>query len=102
MRLHLSITRWSIDAVKAAFGQPKAEAEPLPDLRTITYSPDPVRKSTSSSELLPTLPLLLNQDKADDDSIELHRICEAIGVDVNEVTGEGASPTSPRESSRDL
>ena len=102
MRLHLSITRWSIDAVKAAFGQPKAETEPLPDLRTITYSPDPVSKRTSSSELLPTLPLLPNQDKADDDFIELQRICEAIGVDVNEVTGEGASPTTPRESSRDL
>jgi hypothetical protein len=97
MRRILSITRRSIDAFKAAFGQSGTPIERLPALRMITHAPEPARESRRAPEH-PAVPTR-NPDKMDDDDLELHRICEAIGLDVREVTGEASPrPATPAES----
>lgn len=116
MRHILSVTRRSIAAVKSVFGQSDAASERLPGLRMITYLPEPVRENRRESRSIsagrsveepPPVPILNqdepaqnilvpgkpdqhkpNRDKANDDDLELQRICEAIGLDVKEVTGE--------------
>jgi hypothetical protein len=93
MRRILSITRRGIAAVRIAFGQPDMPAEPLPALRIITHPSEPVRESSVTE--LPPAPTP-RQDQANDDDLELQRICEAIGLDVREVTGEVTGKAAPR------
>jgi hypothetical protein len=99
MRRILSITRRGIAAVRIAFGQPDTPAELLPPLRMITHLPEPVSESRSdqnrSVRELPPAPTP-NQDKASDDDLELRRICEAIGLDVKDVTGKVTGEATPR------
>ena len=104
MRRILSITRW-------VFGEPDAPTEPLPPLRTITYLPEPVGQNrsageTRSAQQLPPVPAP-DQDKsaqghAHDDDLELQRICEAIGLDVKEVTGEAVPRATISVASQDF
>jgi hypothetical protein len=117
----LSIAR----LVKAIFGQSDAPAEHLPPLRMITYLSEPVSESRSISESRsvsepPSVPTRVqdkldpsksdrhkpSQVKANDDDLELQRICEAIGLDVKEVTGEAtpgaAIPAASHDFNRDL
>jgi hypothetical protein len=104
MQRILSITRRGIAAVRIAFGQPDMPAERLPALRIITHPSEPVSESRSyhdsSVRELPPAPTPTpdksRQDKASDDDLELQRICEAIGLDVSEVTGEVTGKAAPR------
>jgi hypothetical protein len=75
----------------------------------ITYLPEPVSESgidqsRNVGELSPAP--TPRQDKASDDDLELQRICEAIGLDVKDVTGEAAGKAAPEVAvpvaSRDL
>jgi hypothetical protein len=70
----------------------------------ITYLPEPVSESRNVKELSPVP--TLSQDKASADDLELQRICEAIGLDVKEVTGEAtpraAIPTASHDFSHGL
>jgi hypothetical protein len=107
MRRILSIAR-------RAFGQFDRATERLPPLRTITYLPEPVSENRSVTEI-PRIPRLnqvereqikpgqgkSNEDKANDDDLELQRICEAIGLDVKEVTGKGPSRAATPEARHD-
>jgi hypothetical protein len=122
MRSILSIARRGIAALKNAFGQPHATTEHLPALRMITYLPEPVRQSRSAGEnrgivenrgvkQLPPVPIPDQRkpgqrksalDQANDDDLELRRICEAIGLDVKEVTGESAPRVAIPASSHDF
>ncbi len=109
MRRILSITRRGIAAVRIAFGQPDTPTERLPPLRMITYLPEPAGESRSdqnrSVRELPPAPTpdqrKPDQDKSDqdkkasDDDLELRRICEAIGLDVKDVTGEVTGKAAP-------
>lgn len=113
----LSITRRSINAVKAAFGRSDAPAELLPGLRMITHAPEPVSEPRSATELPPSpannqgmanlaskqekimasatkekLGPASPSDKADEEFMELKLICEAIGLDPKELMGDPAPP----------
>ena len=64
----------------------------------ITYPPEPVSESGIGQSRnigeLPPAPAP-SQDPANDDDLELQRICEAIGLDVKEVTREAAGNAAP-------
>jgi hypothetical protein len=64
----------------------------------ITYLPEPVSESRIDQNRnvteIPPAPAP-NQDQANDDDLELQRICEAIGLDVKDVTGEAAGKAAP-------
>jgi hypothetical protein len=70
----------------------------------ITYLPEPVSESRNVKEL-PPVPTP-SQNKASADDLELQRICEAIGLDVKEVTGEAtpraATPVASHDFSHDF
>ena len=88
MRRILSIAR-------RAFGQSDRAPHRLPPLRMITYLSDHASESKSDQSRnvrkLPPSPAP-SQAKANDDDLELRLICEAIGLDVKEVTGETTAP----------
>jgi hypothetical protein len=94
---------------RRAFGQSDRATHRLPPLRMITYLPEPVSESgidqsRNVGELSPAP--TPRQDKASDDDLELQRICEAIGLDVKDVTGEADGKAAPEVAiplaSRDL
>jgi hypothetical protein len=66
----------------------------------ITYLPEPVSESRNVKEL-PPVPVP-SQNKASADDLELQRICEAIGLDVKEVTGEAAPRAAIPTASHDF
>jgi hypothetical protein len=94
-----------LSLARRAFGQSDRAMHRLPRMRMITYLPEPVSESRSAQSWnvseLPPAPAL-NQDKADDDDLELLRICEAIGLDVKEVTGEAAPQVEVPVASHDF
>jgi hypothetical protein len=81
----------------------------------ITYLPEPVSENRSIKEL-PRVPRhnqvepdqikpgrdKPNHDKVNDDDLELQRICEAIGLDVKEVTGEATPRSAIPTASHDI
>jgi hypothetical protein len=90
-----------LSLARRAFGQSDGATHRLPPLRMITYLPEPVSESRNVREL-PPAPTpdqdksdrdKSDQDKASDDDLELRRICEAIGLDVKDVTGEVTEAT---------
>jgi hypothetical protein len=66
----------------------------------ITYLPEPVSESRNVKEL-PPVPTP-SQNKASADDLELQRICEAIGLDVKEVTGEATPRAATPVASHDF
>jgi hypothetical protein len=88
LRRILSISRRGIDAVKAIVGTSEKPLERIPAHRTITYLPEFVSLS-SSAAVLPPRPAK-RQDNSNDDLMGLKNICDAIGLDPNEIAGEPA------------
>ncbi len=90
--------------VRRAFGQSDSATDRLPPLRMITYLPEPVSESRNVKQLPPAP--APDHDKTSDDDLELRLICEAIGLDVKEVTGSaplGArAPIASHDLNRDL
>ena len=92
-----------LSLARRAFGQSDGATHRLPPLRMITYPPEPVSESgidqSRNVRELPPAPTpnrdKSDQDKASDDDLELRRICEAIGLDVKDVTGEVTGKAAP-------
>ena len=103
MRHIISITHFGIDAVETVLAQPERPTEHFPALRaapTTTESATQVRRDRdrNTDNILappPPPPKPLTPPVVDEvAAMELKRICEAIGLDPREITGEPAPPAA--------
>jgi hypothetical protein len=103
MRHIISITHLGIDAVETALAQPDRPTEHFPALQvapTKTESAPKIRADQdrytgSVFEPPPPPPKLASPPIVDDvAAMELKRICEAIGLDPREITGESDPPAA--------